>query len=84
LAGKVQTDLNNLHENEKHIDYDYKVGDKILVWKNGILRKTESRWHKVLEWGPSHKSGPLPLKKWARFCTQNKATMVYHPPLPSS
>jgi len=39
-----QTDLNNLHENEKRMDYDYKVGDKILVWKDGILRKTESRW----------------------------------------
>ena len=39
-----QTDLNNLRENEKRIDYDYKVGDKILVRKDGILRKTESRW----------------------------------------
>ena len=39
-----QTDLNTLRENEKRIDYDYKVGDKILVRKDGILRKTESRW----------------------------------------
>ena len=39
-----QTDLNKLRENEKRIDYDYKVGDKILVRKDGILRKTESRW----------------------------------------
>jgi hypothetical protein len=39
-----QTDLSNLRENEKRIDYDYKVGDKILVRKDGILRKTESRW----------------------------------------
>ena len=39
-----QTYLNNLRENEKRIDYDYKVGDKILVRKDGILRKTESRW----------------------------------------
>ena len=41
-----QTDLNNMRENEKRIDYDYKVGDKILVRKDGILRKTESRWIK--------------------------------------
>jgi hypothetical protein len=38
-----QTDLNNMSENEKRIDYDYKVGDKILVLKEGILCKTESR-----------------------------------------
>ena len=28
-----QTDLNNMRENEKRIDYDYKVGDKILYGK---------------------------------------------------
>jgi hypothetical protein len=32
-----QTDLNNLRK--KHIDYDYKVGDKILVRNDGILCK---------------------------------------------
>jgi hypothetical protein len=40
-----QTDLNNMRENESRIDYDYKVGDKILVRKEGILRKAESKWH---------------------------------------
>jgi hypothetical protein len=32
-----QTDLNNLRK--KRIDYEYKVGNKILVRKKGILRK---------------------------------------------
>jgi hypothetical protein len=27
------------------IDYDYKVGQKILLRKEGILHNTESRWH---------------------------------------
>jgi hypothetical protein len=40
-----QTDLNNMPENEKRMDYDYKVGDKILVREDGILRKAESKWH---------------------------------------
>ena len=31
-----------MHENEKRIDFDYKVGDKILILKDGILRKSES------------------------------------------
>jgi hypothetical protein len=39
-----QTDLNTKRENKTRIDYDYKVGDKVLVRKDGILRKTESRY----------------------------------------
>ncbi len=40
------TDLNNASENKGRIDYDYKVGQKVLLRKEGILRNTESRWHK--------------------------------------
>ncbi len=39
-------DLNNAHENEGRIDYDYKVGQKVLLKKEGILCNAESRWHK--------------------------------------
>ncbi len=42
------TDLNNPHGNEGRIDYHYKVGQKVLLQKEGILRNTESRWHKNL------------------------------------
>ena len=28
------------------VDYDYKVGDKILIQKDGILHKAESIWKK--------------------------------------
>ena len=37
-----QTDRSNKHEHDKHVDYDYKVGDKILIRKDGILRKADS------------------------------------------
>ena len=40
------TDLNNAHENKDRIDYDYKVGQNVLLRKEGILRNAESRWHK--------------------------------------
>jgi hypothetical protein len=40
------TDLNNARENKGRIDYDYKIGQKVLVRKEGILRKSESIWHK--------------------------------------
>ncbi len=39
-------DLNTAHENEGRIDYDYKVGQKILVRNKGILRKAQSIWQK--------------------------------------
>jgi hypothetical protein len=40
------TDLNNAHENNSRMDYDYQVGQKVLLRKEGILRNAESRWHK--------------------------------------
>ncbi len=39
-----QTDLNTARENKGRIDYDYKVGQKILVQNEGILRKAQSIW----------------------------------------
>ncbi len=41
-----QTDRSNTRENNKRVDYEYKVGDKILIRKDGILRKAESIWKK--------------------------------------
>jgi hypothetical protein len=41
-----QTDRSSECENDKCVDYDYKVGEKILIRKDGILRKAESTWKK--------------------------------------
>ena len=41
-----RTDLKTAHENEGRIDYDYKVGQKILVRNKGIIHKAEPRWQK--------------------------------------
>jgi hypothetical protein len=40
------TDLNTAREKEGRIDYDYKAGQKILVWNEGILCKAQSIWQK--------------------------------------
>jgi hypothetical protein len=40
------TDINTARENEGRIDYDYKVGQKILVRNKGILLKAQSIWQK--------------------------------------
>ncbi len=42
--GQRLTDLNTACENEGRIDYDNKVGQKILVWNKGILCKAQSIW----------------------------------------
>ncbi|MFM8588489.1 MAG: RNase H-like domain-containing protein [Bacteroidota bacterium] len=39
-----QTDLNTARENKQRADYDYKIGDKVLIRKDGIFRKTESHY----------------------------------------
>jgi hypothetical protein len=41
-----QTDLITARKNSKRIDDDYKVGDKVLVTQEGILRKAESPYSK--------------------------------------
>ncbi len=38
-----QTDLNTTQENQKRVDYDYEVGGKVLIRKDGILRKSQIR-----------------------------------------
>ncbi len=40
------TDRGNQRKNAKHVDYDYKVGDKVLVINKGILRKAETAYGK--------------------------------------
>jgi hypothetical protein len=40
------TDLNHAHENKGRIHFDYKVGQTVLLRKEGILRSAESRYHK--------------------------------------
>ncbi len=41
-----QHDCSNKCENNKCVDYYNKVGDKILIQKDGILHKAESIWKK--------------------------------------
>jgi hypothetical protein len=40
------TNCGNQQENAKQIDYNYKVGDKVLVINEGIVRKAESAYGK--------------------------------------
>jgi hypothetical protein len=44
-----QTDVNTQHENKLRCDWDYQVDDKVLLWKDGILCKSES-WYERDPW----------------------------------
>jgi hypothetical protein len=41
-----QTDLNTARKNSKQVNYDYKVGNKVLLTQEGILLKAESPYSK--------------------------------------
>ncbi len=43
---QCQTDHSNECENSKCVNFDYKVGDKVLIKKDCILHKAESIWKK--------------------------------------
>ena len=45
---QLQTDKNTARENNTRIDWDYQPRDKVLLRKDGILCKSESRYEKVL------------------------------------
>jgi hypothetical protein len=57
---QLLTNHGNQHENAKRIDYDYKVGDKVLLINEGILNKAESAYGKV-PWTITtvHKNGTI-------------------------
>eukprot|EP00804_Cyclotella_cryptica_P024331 CCRYP_015299-RA/>CCRYP_015299-RA protein AED:0.44 eAED:0.44 QI:0/0/0/1/0/0/2/0/139 len=41
-----QTNRNTERENKSRVDWDYKVDDRVLLCKEGILCKSESKYHK--------------------------------------
>eukprot|EP00804_Cyclotella_cryptica_P003733 CCRYP_008899-RA/>CCRYP_008899-RA protein AED:0.30 eAED:0.30 QI:0/-1/0/1/-1/0/1/0/100 len=41
-----QTYRNTEHENKYRVDWDYKIGDRVLLCREGILSKSESKYHK--------------------------------------
>eukprot|EP00804_Cyclotella_cryptica_P014271 CCRYP_018661-RA/>CCRYP_018661-RA protein AED:0.41 eAED:0.13 QI:0/-1/0/1/-1/0/1/0/113 len=39
------TDRNTKHENKSFVNWDYKIGYRVLLRKEGILCKSESKYH---------------------------------------
>jgi hypothetical protein len=61
------TNHGNQGKNNKHIDYDYKDGDKVLVIYEGILRKAESAYGKEpWTFTPIHRNGTIRIQRGAK------------------
>jgi hypothetical protein len=60
---QLLTVCNTACKNKGRINYDYKVGQKVLIRKDGILRKTESR-HLKDPWGITsvHTNGTIKVQ----------------------
>jgi hypothetical protein len=64
--------LNKAHENKGRIDYDYNVGQKVLLRKAGILHNAESRWHKKLWLVTSvHTNGTITVQRGNKIDRMN-------------
>jgi hypothetical protein len=66
------TNLNNTCENKGGIDYDYKVGQNVLLRKEGILCNAQSRWHKK-PWliTPVHTNGTITAQRGNKIDRMN-------------
>jgi hypothetical protein len=61
------TGRGNQRKNAKRIDYDYKVGDKVLVINEGILRKAESTYGKEPWTITTHTNGTIRIQRGTKM-----------------
>ena len=60
---QAQTDRNTMLENKGRYDHDYVVGEKILIRKDGILRKSESRYEGPYTITQVHTNGTIRVQR---------------------
>ena len=63
---QVQIDRNTARENAQRADYDYKVGGQVLVRKDGILRKAESKYTGPYKITTVHTNGTIRIQRGAQ------------------
>ena len=75
-----QTDRNTNRENARRYDYDYVVGGKVLIRKDGILRKAESRYKGPWTITQVHTNGTIRVQRGTRSERMNiRRVTPYHP-----
>ena len=60
---QAQTDRNTERENARRYDHDYVVGERILIRKDGVLRKSESRYEGPYTITQVHTNGTIRVQR---------------------
>ena len=60
---QASVDKDNLKENEKRIDFDYAVGQEVLLKKDGIIRKLEDKYDGPYTITDVHTNGTVRIQR---------------------
>ena len=63
---QAQSKRNTDRENARRSDYDYALRGQVLVHKDGILRKTESKWTGRYRITSVHTNGTIRIQRGAQ------------------
>ena len=62
---QAKTNQNTARENAQRADHDYAVGEQVLVRKDGILRKAETKWTGPYHITTVHTNGTIRIQQGA-------------------
>ena len=60
---QLLVDQSNAQENARRIDFDYAVGQKVLLKKDGILRKAEVKYQGPFKITQVHTNGTIRIQR---------------------
>ena len=72
-------DQNNVWENKNRVDFDYRTGQKVLLRKEGILRKAETRYEGPYVITEVHTNGIIRIQRgsWSERLNIRRVTPYY-------
>jgi len=72
-------DQNNVRENKNRVDFDYRTGQKVLLRKEGILRKAETRYEGPYVITEVHTNGTIRIQRgsWSERLNIRRVTPYY-------
>ena len=72
-------DQNNVRENKNRVDFDYRTGQKVLLLKEGILRKAENRHEGPYVITEVHTNGTIRIQResWSERLNIRRVTPYY-------
>jgi len=59
---QASVDQMNVRENARRVDFDYTIGQKVLIKKDGILRKAEDKYVRPYNVTQVHTNGTIRIR----------------------